>query len=131
MYENEERFVLSFVRRGRQERLLHELTNPKKRYRGLDRFCHQSSELVDPERVLIQGDDLMRGQAFVGFVAAHDEECVILSPDPQLDGLAMPLAEAAELSAACADASIVLGSDFAIVTGEAMKGGRERYLLVV
>lgn len=74
----EARFAAKYLRREKRERLLHELTDPKKRYRGLDRFCHHAGELIDPKK----------------------------------------------------DASILLGQGFALVTGEAVKGGREHYLLI-
>ena len=127
----EARFVAGYIRKEKKERLLHELTNPKKRYRGLDRFCHHAGELVDPARIALQGDDLNRQPAFQRFVAAHPGDCALLSPDPWLDGQTLPLSEAAALAFASADASILLGDGFSIVTGEAEKGSREHYLLIL
>ena len=127
----EARFVAGYIRKEKKERLLHELTNPKKRYRGLDRFCHHAGELVDPARIALQGDDLNRQPAFQRFVAAHPGDCALLSPDPWLDGQTLPLPEAAALAFASADASILLGDGFSIVTGEAEKGSREHYLLIL
>ncbi len=46
-YSAEERFIKNFIKKRYRERLLFELTTPKKRYDGLDRFCHQASELID------------------------------------------------------------------------------------
>lgn len=86
----EARFVAGYIRKEKKERLLHELTNPKKRYRGLDRFCHHAGELVDPARVALQGDDLNRQPAFQRFLAAHPGDCALLSPDPWLDGQPSP-----------------------------------------
>ena len=125
----EERFVRQFVRKRHRERLLHELTSPKKRYRGLDRFCHGAYELVDPALVVMEGEDLERSAAFAQFAQANSELCDVLSPDPNLDGLRLPLAEAAALSAMGTDAAIVLGGDFAVVFGEAERGGRTKLLL--
>ena len=42
----------------------------------------------------------------------------------------LPLADALHAAMADADASIVLGTDYVLVNGEAMKGFREHYLLV-
>ena len=98
----EEYFAAVYLRKDRRERLLHELTNPKKRDRGLDRFCHHAAP----------GD------------------CLALSPDPSLDGQTLPFPETAALAFCITDASILLGNGFALVTGEAEKGGRGHFLLV-
>ena len=126
----EARFAAAYVRREKRERLLHELTSPKKRYRGLDRFCHHAAELIDPGKIALQGDDLARQEAFRQFLAAHPEDCALLSPDPALDGRTLPFPLAAELAFCSADASILLGKGFALVTGEAEKGGRDHFLLL-
>lgn len=126
----EARFAADYIRREKRERLLHELTDPKKRDRGLDRFCHHAGELIDPRKIALQGDDLARQPAFQAFVAAHPGPCALLSPDPWLDGQTLPLTQAAELAFCSADASILLGEGFALVNGEAVKGGREHYLLI-
>ena len=125
----EARFAANYIRKEKRDRLLYELTNPRKRYRGLDRFCHHAGELIDPARSALQGDDLQRQEAFRRFMAAHPGACLALSPDPALDGQRLPLAEAAALAFCITDASILLGEGYALVTGEAVKGGREHYLL--
>ena len=126
----EERFAANYVRKEKRERLLYELTNPKKRYQGLDRFCHHAAELIDPGKVLLQGDDLERQDAFCRFAAVHPGPCAVLSPDPALDGQTLPFPDAAAQAFMCADASILLGEDFALVTEEAYVGKRAHFLLV-
>ena len=128
-YEAERRFVERFVRRDRRERLLYELTNPGKRFHGLDRFCHCAAELVDERKILLRGSDLEHRPTFTDFIARHGTDCLVLSPDPALDGLVAPLDEAAALAFAGLDAAIVLGDSFALVVGEAERGGRAAYLL--
>lgn len=129
-YEDERRFVEAFVRENRRERLLHELTAPKKRYRALSRFCHQAEELLDPDRIVMAGEDLERREEFQAFVRAHDAPCRVLSPELGGEPLRLPLSEAAAYAAFSADAVLILGDGFAVVFGEAMKGGRDKYLLV-
>ena len=130
MYESETEFVLNYIRPDKRERLLHELTDRKKRSRGLDRFCHQSAELIDQKRILLSGSDLGRQEEFCRFVSSHEEQTAILSPNPVLDGIVLPLADAVHAAMTDTDATIVLGTDYALVNGEAMKGFREHYLLV-
>lgn len=129
-YSAEERFVRSFVVRERQERLLYELTRPKKRYDGLSRFCHTAELLLDKRRILLSGTDLYRQEAFCSFLARHGGECRILSPDPQLDGaITADARQAVSLARQSMDAAIILGEHFAVVQSEIMRAGQEKYLL--
>ena len=128
-YLTEERFVRSFIKRSRQERLLFELTSPKKRYSGISRFCHNSVDLLDPRKIRMEGEDLDRSAEFLSFVREHKESCFIMSPDSFIDGQWLPFAEAVEQAVLCSDAAVIIGSDFALVLGEPVKGGRGKYLL--
>ena len=126
----ERAFVERYIRKGRRDRLLHELTHPGKRYAGLSRFCHQAEDLLDRGLVRCSGPDLFRQDLMLRLLAEHGgEDCALLSPDPLLDGLTVPLAQAARLAEACPDAVILLARRFAVVQEEAMKGGRARFLL--
>ena len=53
----------------------------------------------------------------------------MLSPDFYPNGLSMPISDAIEQALMCPDAVLVIGGTFAVIFGEAMKGGREKYLL--
>ena len=128
-YLAEKRFVRSFIRKRFQERLLYELTTPKMRYKGLSRFCHQSGELLEPGKITLKDCSLENSAQFRDFVGKRGGPCVILSPDFSLDRQTLPLREAVECAARGTDAAILLGDDYAVVFGEAMKGGREKYLL--
>lgn len=128
-YRAERFFVSSFIRKDRRERLLFQLTSPSRRQEGISRFCHQASDLIDPSKILFKGKDLERQKAFTDFANGHKETCLCLSPDPCLHGRSLPFAEAADLAFTGCDAALVIGSSFALVVGEAVKGGREKYLL--
>ena len=128
-------FVRTFLRRERRDRLLYELSNPKKRYRALDRFCHGAEELIDPAKIALRlRDERIETRAdFLRFAAKRpkNEVCRILSPDPELDGLLLPLAEAVGRAALGCDAAVIVGpgAEFAVVFGEAVKGGRGKVFL--
>ena len=128
-YANERHFVQAFVRKDRRERLLHELTTPNKRYDGVSRFCHQARDLLDLSKIIMEGEDLERRPEFGRFLEQHDETCFVLSPDPFLDEQTLPLKDAVYQAILCPDAVLVIGSTFAIVFGEPMKGGRGKFLL--
>ncbi len=127
----EKHFVRSFVRKNRRERLLYELSKPEKRYDGISRFCHHAGELLDFERTVMSGEDLDRRPEFIRFVNEHDELCMVLSPDPGMDRRTLPAGDAVAQAVMCLDAAVIIGSTFAIVFGEPVKGGRDKYLLSV
>ncbi len=128
-YSNEQHFVQAFIRKNRRDRLLYELTTPEKRYEGVSRFCHQAKELLDPSRIIMEGEDLDRRPEFDRFVQQHDEICFVLSPDFYMDEQFLPLKDAVDQAIMCLDAVLIMGSSFAVVFGEPMKGGREKLLL--
>lgn len=122
-------FVQTFIRKARRARLLYELTTPEKRYAGVSRFCHQAKDLLDPQKIRLEGENLDRRPEFRQFVEQHDELCFMLSPDDCLAGQFLPLRDAVARAAIGLDAVLIMGSTFAIIFGEPMKGGREIYLL--
>ena len=126
----EERFIKNFIKKRYRERLLFEMTTPKKRYAGLDRFCHQASELIDPAKIFLEGDDLERRPEFKEFCKKHQGLCRILSPEFYWEEIEAPLDEAVKMATMSLDAFLVLGDGFAVVFGEPVKGGREKYLVV-
>ena len=128
-YSNEQHFVQSFIRKNRRERLLYELSTPEKRYDGVSRFCHQAKELLDPSKIIMEGEDLDRRPEFDSFVQQHDETCFVLSPEFYTDEQFLPLRDAVHKAIISLDAVIIMGSTFAVVFGEPVKGGRGKYLL--
>ena len=125
----EQYFVQTYIKKNRRDRLLFELSAEKRRYDGLSRFCHQAGELLDPAKIIAAGDDLERRTEFLRFVKQHDEACYVISPDYEMDGRTLQTKDAVSLAAAFYDAVIIIGSTFAIIFGEPMKGGRDKYLL--
>jgi hypothetical protein len=128
-YTAEKHFVKTFIRKNRRERLLYELTTPGKRYDGVSRFCHQSGSFINPAKILMQGEGMCLRPEFKDYVSRHDEMCFVLSPDYYMDERYMTLKDAVGQALVCFDAVIIMGSTFAVVFGEDMKGGREQYLL--
>ena len=128
-YTNERYFVQTFIRKDRRERLLYELITPGKRYDGISRFCYQARELLNPAKIIMEGEDLDRRPEFDRFLRQHDEICYVLSPAIDTEGQFVNLNEAVDQAIMRPDAVIIMGSSFAIVFGEPMKGGRGKFLL--
>ncbi len=125
----EQYFVQTYIKKNRRDRLFFELSAEKRRYDGLSRFCHQAGELLDPAKIIAAGDDLERRPEFLRFVKHHDDTCYVISPNYEMDGRTLQTKDAVSLAAAFYDAVIIIGSTFAIVFGEPVKGGRDKYLL--
>ena len=125
----EQYFVQTYIKKNRRDRLFFELSAEKRRYDGLSRFCHQAGELLDPVKIIAAGDDLERRPEFLRFVKQHDETCYVISPDHEMDGRTLETKDAVSLAAAFYDAVVIIGSTFAIVFGEPVKGGRDKFLL--
>ena len=123
-------FVNAFIAKNRRERVFYELMTPKKRYRGISRFCHGARALLDPARIVLEGEDLERLPAFGRFVRDHAGPCLALSPFDGMNGRFETLSDAVEAALVCPDAVLILGSGFAVVFGEPEKGGRDKILLV-
>ena len=128
-YSNERHFVQAFIRKNRRDRLLYELTTPEKRYEGVSRFCHQAKDLLEPSKIIMEGEDINRRLEFEQFVWQHDQICFVLSPDFYMDEQFLPFRDAVDQAIICLDAILIIGSSFAVVFGEPMKGGRGKFLL--
>lgn len=127
---NEIEFTEIFIRKDRRERILHELKDPKKRYRALDRFSHNTKDLLDPKKIMLSSHDLSRDKDFLKYTKDHEEECIILSTDPYIDGIHTAIQDALHYARMSTEAAIVLGEGIAIVKSEAMKKDTMEYLLL-
>ena len=127
-YEAERRFIQSYIRKERRERLLYELTNPGKRYGGLSRFCHHADALLDRSKLLMSGTNLYRQKNFLNFIAHHEELCFVLSPYFNQEE---PLStqKAVALAKSFPDVCIIIGNCFAVIQTEAERSGQNKYLL--
>ena len=128
-HERERYFVQNFIKKERRERLMYELASIERQLAGIDRFSHHAADLLDPKKIAMQGEDLERRPEFRRFAETHDELCMILSTDFYMDEYLLPLGTAVMLAAESPEAALILGSSFAVVFGESMKGGRGKYLL--
>lgn len=127
--KTEKYFVNTYIRKDRRERLLYELSTPKKRYEGISRFCHCSKELIDPSKIAMEGDGIDRDRGFTDFLARHNEICLVLSPENCDEDLFLPLKESMDIASLGLDAMVIIGSCFAVVFGEPSKNGRDKFLL--
>ncbi|MBR4896096.1 MAG: hypothetical protein IKZ41_06690 [Clostridia bacterium] len=130
MYRDEiQAFVETFLRREKRDRMRYLLGNPRKRRAGLDRFCHETMDLIDREKILLEGADLERRDEFRRFLAAHGAPVIVFSPDAYPEGERMSVRDALAFALTGLDAVLILGEGYAVIFGEPMKGGRDKVLL--
>ena len=55
--KTEKSFVKRFIKKAKQDRLLFEL-NGKKRKNGIERFCHNTEDMIVTERIAYSGNNL-------------------------------------------------------------------------
>ena len=72
----QEDFVSSYIRKEKRERLLFELNNEKRRYSGLDRFCHHTKELLDERKILYTGMRLEKEKVYLDLLKNEGRKAV-------------------------------------------------------
>ncbi|MBD5134784.1 MAG: hypothetical protein HDT39_02285 [Lachnospiraceae bacterium] len=51
-------FVNNYIAKGKRERILYELTSKKKRKNAISRFCHNTLEYIDKNKVVYAGNSI-------------------------------------------------------------------------
>ena len=121
-------FVLAFVKKGRQERLLTELFHPKKRYRGLSCFCHNAKDLLRSDCILYEGTDLSK-YPDLPLILKKEKKLTLFSCDPAFDEEVLDSEEALKVAFYCQDMLIMMGREYAIVYEEVYTKGQTKYVL--
>ena len=113
-------FVKNFIIKSKQDRLLYELQNSKKRQDCLGRFCHHAEDLLDMQKIC----DTQDFEKILG-----NPECYIMAYHQELDKLTCNLKQALKLVLSNGMSAIIIGKNFAIVETEQLQGTPDRYFL--
>ncbi|MBD5143452.1 MAG: hypothetical protein HDT22_07580 [Ruminococcus sp.] len=113
-------FVKNFIINSKQDRLLYELQNSKKRQDCLGRFCHHAEDLLDMQKIC----DTQDFEKILG-----NPECYIMAYHQELDKLTCNLKQALKLVLSNGMSAIIIGKNFAIVETEQLQGTPDRYFL--
>jgi hypothetical protein len=132
--EVEETFVNTFVLKERRERAAFELSSDSKRWKFLDRLCHEFSGVLDTRyfRPVDEiGYDPVALARRLKSLGAGDT-CHVISWNDKVDGKDIPLEEAARavMSSGFASILICVPDALAYFEAEQVKGPPPRYLLV-
>ncbi len=127
--EIEKSFVKRFIKKTKQDRLLFELSG-KKRQHGIERFCHNTEDLIDTERIAYSGNNLFLDE-ILRIIKQYKvpESCYIIACQKELDKKHVSFEDALGLVLGNGMAAIIICNDFAIIETEQYSGTPFRYIL--
>ena len=127
--EIEKSFVKRFIKKTKQDRLLFELSG-KKRQHGIERFCHNTEDLIDTERIAYSGNNLFLDET-LRIIKQYKvpESCYIIACQKELDKKHVSFEDALGLVLGNGMAAIIICNDFAVIETEQYSGTPFRYIL--
>ena len=129
MEEAEKSFVKRFIKKEKQDRLLFELSG-KKRQHGIERFCHNAKDMIDTERIVYSGNNLLPDEILkITKQYKVPELCYIIAYQKELDKKYVSFEDALGLVLGNGMAAIIICNDFAVIETEQYSGTPFRYIL--
>ena len=127
--EIEKSFVKRFIKKTKQDRLLFELSG-KKRQHGIERFCHNTEDLIDTERIAYSGNNLFLDE-ILRIIKQYkvQESCYIIACQKALTKKDVSFEDALGLVLGNGMAAIIICNDFAVIETEQYSGTPFRYIL--
>lgn len=127
--EVEKKFVLQYIVKDKQDRLIYELGG-KKRQNGIGRFCHDASVLLKAEKIIASGDELGFDEIIrIAEKNGASDSCHIIAYNGEFDKKNCSLKQALELVLGNGMASVIICGDVAIIETEQSFGAPERFIL--
>ena len=127
--EIEKLFVERYIKKIKQDRLLFELSG-KKRQKGIGRFCHNTEDIINTERIVYSGNSLLSDD-ILKIVKQYKvmEPCYIIAYNKELDQQCISLADALNLILGNGMPAIIICDDLVIIETEQCYGTPFRYIL--
>ena len=127
--KTEKSFVKRFIKKAKQDRLLFEL-NGKKRKNGIERYCHNTEDMIVTERIAYSGNNLFPDEILrITKQYKVPKSCYIMAYHEELDQKYVSLADALDLVLGNGMAAIIICDDFVIIETEQCSGTPFRYIL--
>lgn len=129
--EKEKYFVNTFIEKSKRERLLHELSNDKKRIVAMSRFNHVGFKYLDNRKLIYQGNKISRNELFA-LVQEHtgDKQCYIMAYNREYDQKILDSKAALDTIIGNGMAAIMIWSNLVIIESEQEQGPAEKYVLL-
>ncbi len=128
--EIEKSFVNTYIIKNRRERIIFELSNPKKRQDALSRFCHAALKYLQESMIIYQGNKISYGE-LLSMIREHTKEkqCYVLAYGEDLDQKFMENQNAINQVMGNGMAAIMIWDNIVIVETEQEQGSAMKYVL--
>lgn len=125
-------FVENIVMKDKRKRLKYELANKKKRKDAIGRFCHNSIQYINQDKIIIKSCDL-DVREISGIIKQYTSEtqCYLISWDDETDGRIHNLEQALDLIYEEGMASILILEKVVVIKEEQESGAPMKYILRV
>lgn len=127
----EQEFVLKCIVKRMQERLLFELSG-KKRVNGIDRFSHNTDELLKSEKIISKSNQLFKDEILVIIKKfSQAKECHIMAHNIDLDRRLCSFSDALELVIGNGMPAVIISDNVAVIETEQCYGAPTRYIVKI
>lgn len=128
--EIEKNFVNTYIIKNRRERIIFELSNPKKREDALSRFCHEALTYLMESMIIYQGNKVSHAE-LLSMIREHTKEkqCYVIAYNEYLDQKFMENQNAINEVIGNGMAAIMIWDNIVIVETEQEQGPAMKYVL--
>ncbi len=126
----EKRFIDNFIKKNKRERVLYELSNPRKRKDAIGRFCHNTLEMIDEKKIIYCGKHITI-EELKKFIndSSKGEMCYVISWDEEFDGKSVKPSVALEHMISSGMAVVIIFTRLIIIKEEQEVGAPIKYVL--
>ncbi len=125
----EQEFVTKCIVKQMQDRLLFELSG-KKRVNGIDRFSHNTDEILKTEKVISKSNHLSKDEILaITEDLSQAKECYIAAHNIDLDRRLCSFSDALELVLGNGMPAVIISDNFAVIETEQCYGAPTRYIV--
>lgn len=125
----EQKFVTKCIVKRMQNRFLFEL-NGKKRVNCIDRFSHNTDELLKKENIILKSNKLSKDEILlISEDFLQVKECYIIAHNIDLDKRLCSFPDAIKLVLGNGMPAIIISDNFAVIETEQCYGTPTRYIL--
>ena len=126
----EKRFIDNFIKKNKRERVLYELSNPRKRKDAIGRFCHNTLEIIDEKKLIYSGKTITL-EELKKYIndSSKGEMCYVISWDEEFDGKCVEPGAALEHMTSSGMAVVIIFTGLIIIKEEQEVGAPTKYVL--
>ena len=128
-YVIEKSFVNKYINKNRKERILYELKSSKKRKNAVSRFCHNTSDLLNKEKIIYKADYYSERFFKEIFKEKKIHQGYIVAMDDKFDGKIVSEIDFFDMVLIDLMCVIFITDNNCVIISEEENGKRESFLL--